>query len=94
MTLYGANPDELDHLGATLRRQISSIEAVVAQVGSALAGTTWIGPARDRFQADWERVFTGPSGALTRLNEAFGTAGTDCQRRAAELRRVMGAGAS
>jgi len=94
MTMYGANPDELDHLGSTLRRQIAAIDGVVAQVGAALAGTTWMGPARDRFQADWERVFTGPSGALTRLNDAFGSAGTDCQRRAAELRRVMGAMAS
>jgi hypothetical protein len=86
-TLYGANPDELDHLGTTLRRQIDAIGSVIAAVGAALSGTTWMGPARDRFQADWEGGFTA---TLHRLNEAFEAGGSDCQRRAAELRRVMG----
>jgi uncharacterized protein YukE len=86
-SLYGANPDELDHLGATLRRQIDAIDGVLATVGGVLSGTTWMGPARDRFQADWEGVFTS---ALHRLNEAFGAAGQDCLHRSAELRRVMG----
>lgn len=91
MAMYGANPEELEHLGATLRRQIESINGVVGTVGGVLAGTTWMGPARDRFQADWESVFTGPAGALTRLAQAFEAAGADCARRSAELRRVMGA---
>jgi uncharacterized protein YukE len=88
-SLYGANPDELEHLGATIRRQIDAIEGVLATVSSVLSGTTWMGPARDRFQADWDGVFTT---TLRRLNEAFGMAGDDCVRRSAELRRVMGGG--
>ncbi len=88
MNLYGANPDELDHLGATLKRQIDSIQAVVSTVGGVLGGTTWMGPARDRFQHDWESTFTA---ALHRLNDAFASAGQDCVQRSAALRNVMGA---
>lgn len=91
MAMYGANPDELEHLGATLRRQMDALQGVVGAVTGVLAGTTWVGPARDRFQADWETVFAGPAGALTRLSQAFEAAGADCARRSAELRRVMGA---
>jgi uncharacterized protein YukE len=86
--LYGANPDELDHLGTALSRQIDAIEGVIATVSAALGGTTWMGPARQRFEADWNGSFTA---ALRRLNDAFAAAGTDCRARATELRRVMGA---
>ncbi len=87
MTLYGANPDELERLGATLNQQITAIDAVVAAVSQSLAGTTWMGPARDRFEHDWQGSFRS---VLTRLNDAFAAAGADCTARAHDLRRVMG----
>ena len=86
-TMYGANPEELDHLGATLSRQIDAITAVMNEVGSVLAGTTWVGPARDRFESEWNGSFRS---ALARLNDAFGAAGQDCTRRSSDLRLVMG----
>ncbi len=85
--VYGANPDELAALGMTLNRQIEAIAAVVNDVASVLAGTTWTGPARDRFEGEWTGSFRT---ALTRLNDAFSAAGQDCTRRSDELRRVMG----
>jgi uncharacterized protein YukE len=87
VSLYGANPDELEHLGLTLKRQIEAINGVLGSVGGVLRSTTWMGPARERFTGEWEGSFTS---ALQRLNQAFEAAGTDCQRRAGELRRVMG----
>jgi hypothetical protein len=87
MYLYGANPDELDHLGTTLQHQIDTIQGVVGTVGGVLGSTTWMGPARDRFQQEWESTFTS---ALQRLNDAFGAAGRDCLQRSAALRQVMG----
>ena len=90
MTMYGAVPEQLEHLGSTLTRQIQAIDAVVSQIGSVLAGTTWQGPARDRFESDWHGGFRD---ALTRLNQAFEAAGRDCTVRSQELRRVMGIGA-
>lgn len=88
MSMYGANPDQLESLGATLSRQVQSIESVVSTVTSTLGGTTWVGPARDRFEEEWRSSFRG---ALDRLNQAFEAAGQDCRVRAQELRRVMGA---
>jgi uncharacterized protein YukE len=56
-------------------------------VDGALGGTTWQGPARERFQQEWNGSFKQ---ALARLNEAFGAAGRDCIARSEELQRVMG----
>jgi uncharacterized protein YukE len=86
-TLYGANPDQLEHLGSTLKRQIEAINSVMSTVTSALSGTTWMGPARDQFEQEWQGSFRS---ALTRLNDAFEAAGQDCVLRTQELRRVMG----
>ncbi len=86
-TLYGANPDQLEHLGTTLKRQIEAINSVMSTVTSALSGTTWMGPARDQFEQEWQGSFRS---ALTRLNDAFEAAGQDCVMRTQELRRVMG----
>lgn len=85
--LYGANPDQLEHLGTTLKRQIEAINSVMSTVTSALSGTTWMGPARDQFEQEWQGSFRS---ALTRLNDAFEAAGQDCVLRTQELRRVMG----
>jgi uncharacterized protein YukE len=86
--IYGANPEQLEQLGNTLKRQIESINSVISTVSSALGGTTWTGPARERFESDWNGSFRT---ALTRLNEAFDAAGQDHVLRTQELRRIMGA---
>ena len=39
------------------KQQITSIEGVVSAVSSALGGTTWVGPARDQFEQDWNTTF-------------------------------------
>ena len=87
MTMYGDNPEQLTHLGTTLTRQIDAIVQVMATVDGVLAGTTWQGPARERFVEDWNGSFKQ---ALGRLNDAFGLAGRDCVARSEELRRIMG----
>ena len=89
MSMYGANPEQLTHLGSTLNRQIEAITSVMGSVDGVLGGTTWQGPARERFVEEWNGSFKQ---ALNKLNEAFGMAGRDCIARSDELRRVMGAG--
>ena len=86
--MIGADPDQLAALGQTLSRQRSDIEQLVATVTSALATTTWSGPARQAFEQDWQSSFRT---TLSRLGEAFELVGRDCLQRANELRRVMGA---
>jgi hypothetical protein len=88
MSMFGANPEQLAALGRQLQRQIDSIEAITSTVTSALSGTTWVGPARDRFEQEWSGTFRT---ALARLGEAFDAAGRDCVLRSTELQRVMGA---
>ncbi|HYN31378.1 MAG TPA: WXG100 family type VII secretion target [Ilumatobacteraceae bacterium] len=89
MTMYGANPEQLTTLGTTLTRQIDTIAQLMSTVDGVLNGTTWQGPARERFVEDWNGSFKQ---ALNRLNDAFGLAGRDCVARSEELRRIMGAG--
>ena len=87
MTMFGANPEQLEALGRNLQRQIESINGVLSTVTSTLSGTTWVGPARDQFESDWNTTFRT---ALTRLNEAFDAAGRDCVNRSADLQRAHG----
>lgn len=89
MSMYGANPEQLTHLGTTLGRQIDTIAQLVSTVDSVLHATTWQGPARERFVEDWNGSFKQ---VLGRLTEAFDVAGRDCIARSDELRRVMGVG--
>lgn len=89
MTLYGADPEQLAALGRTMRQQMTAIDGLMGSVNSVLAGTTWTGPARDRFEHEWHQTFRT---ALVRLGQAFDAAGADCIARSAELQRVMGRG--
>lgn len=89
MSIYGADPGQLSALGRNLQRQIETIQTVTSTVGTALSSTTWSGPARDRFEQDWNGTFRT---ALDRLAQAFDAAGLDCIRRAEQLQQVMGAG--
>ena len=88
MSMYGANPEQLAALGRSLKQQITTIEGVMSAVSSALGGTTWLGPARDQFESDWNTSFRT---ALSKLNQAFDAAGSDCIARSTDLQRVMGA---
>lgn len=88
MSLYGANPEQLARLGTTLKHQMEAINTVMSTVSSVLGATTWLGPARDQFEADWNSTFRS---ALNRLSQAFEAAGQDCALRSQDLQRVMGA---
>jgi uncharacterized protein YukE len=85
--MYGANPEQLAQLGRSMQQQSEAIRTVSATVTSTLSGTSWVGPARDRFEADWQGSFRS---ALDRLREALDVAGRDCVARSSELQRVMG----
>ena len=86
-SMFGADPDQLDALGNALRNQKQTVDSVINLVTSTLAGTTWVGPAHDQFEGDWNGSFKT---ALMKLNDAFEMAGADCKQRAVNLRTVMG----
>lgn len=89
MSMFGANPDELHALGTTLKQQIAVVDSIIRSVDGPVGTIAWSGPARDRFVEEWNTSFKT---ALTRLNEAFDAAGSDCVARADGLRAVMGLG--
>lgn len=88
---HGATPEELDGIGTTLISQIEIVNKIVSDVDSPLNNSTWVGPARDAFQSEWDGSFKS---ALTKLNEAFDVAGKDCKNRAEGTRAVLGSGGS
>lgn len=89
MALHSAIPEELESLGNTLRAQIEAVNSVISTVTNSLAVTTWTGPARDKFQQDWDGSFKT---ALSQLNTAFDTAGSACFTTAANTRAALGVG--
>lgn len=86
---HGATPEELDDIGATLLAQIAIVNKIVTDVDSPLNNSSWIGPARDAFQTEWDGSFKT---ALTKLNDAFDATGNDCKKRAEGTRMVLGSG--
>lgn len=91
MTMHGANPDELAALGTKLIAQTDVIGTLMTEVTTAFGSTTWQGPARDRFESDWNGSFAT---SLRNLQSSFQAAGTECRQRAAALAQVMGVMAS
>ncbi len=89
MTMYGAVPSELRALGLKFVAQQQNVNEITLTVVSALQGTTWTGPARDQFEANWAGSFKP---ALDGLNAAFEAAGMEAMNRANALEQVMGAG--
>jgi hypothetical protein len=87
--VWGADIAQLDALGAKLKAQMEVIDTLTSTVTGALASTTWSGPARDRFEEDWNGSFRP---ALGNLKEAFNAAGTECHNRSSGLAEVMGLG--
>ncbi|MGB3733667.1 MAG: hypothetical protein WA964_01825 [Ilumatobacter sp.] len=84
---HGATPEELDALGSTLEAQIDVVLSMISNVDTPLNSSTWTGPGREAFQGEWDDTFKP---ALTKLNEAFGNAGTRCKTTAENTRLALG----
>lgn len=84
---HGANVQQLADLGSRLQQQIGVIDQIMTTVDGAINGTSWAGPARDRFVEDWNVQFKG---ALSKLSEAFGMAGRDCAMCSEQLSQLLG----
>jgi hypothetical protein len=50
----GQIPEEVDSLAAELEAKAGELEDLKSAISAKLGGTTWTGPDRDRFEADWE----------------------------------------
>ena len=54
----GQVPEEVDQLSAEFETKAGDLEHLQSLITGKLAGTTWTGPDRDRFQSDWEGQLT------------------------------------
>ncbi len=84
---HAVTPDELTSLGTTLKAQIEAVNTIITSVDNPLGSIAWTGPAKEKFMQEWTGNFKN---ALTKLNEAFDVAGTDCERRAEGARISLG----
>lgn len=50
----GQIPEEVDALAGEFEARAAELEELKSSVSAKLAGTTWTGPDRERFEADWE----------------------------------------
>ena len=86
---HAADPEALEGFGRTMKGQVAKIEQLVREVESPLNSIVWTGPAKDRFEDEWNNSFKP---ALVKLNAALEGAGTDCENRAQGVRAVLGLG--
>ena len=83
---HGADPEELDALSKTISSQIDVVTTMISNVDTPLTGSSWIGPAHDKFVGEWNDVFKP---ALSKLNESFGVASTNVKTVADNTRLAL-----
>jgi WXG100 family type VII secretion target len=78
MSQMGANLEELAALRAAFAHHAQALNEVESSVRNQLGGTTWQGPAADRFREAWASEFEP---TLRRLQSALHEAGVEVGRR-------------
>ena len=78
MSSLGGDLEQLAALRATFAQQSQVLEEVAGTVRAQLQGTTWHGPAAERFRGAWSGDFE-PS--LRRLQQALQEAAVEVGRR-------------
>jgi WXG100 family type VII secretion target len=78
MSRIGGELEQLVTLRGTFDREAGSVDDLTRAIRSQLAGTTWEGPAADRFRQMWDAEFE-PS--LAKLRTALQDAALEVSRR-------------
>jgi uncharacterized protein YukE len=68
MSMVGGNLDQLDGLERSFRNESQNVGQLVGRITATLNGTTWLGPAAQRFKSDWTQNF---SRSLQQLQQAL-----------------------
>ena len=82
MPQIGAEMEQLDQLRQIFTQKASEIEQLKSAIDGQVNGTWWVGPAADRFKAEWAGSFK-PN--LTNLQSALTEASAEVGRRHAAL---------
>jgi WXG100 family type VII secretion target len=78
MAVIGGELEQLATLRGVFDREAGSVEELTRSIRSQLAGTSWQGPAADRFRQAWEAEFE-PN--LSKLRTALQDAALEVARR-------------
>lgn len=84
----GQVAEDVDLLAAEFETRASDLETLKSHISAKLSGTTWTGPDRDRFEADWEGQL---SQTITQLIQQLRSAGQLAAQNAQEQRDASGA---
>ena len=87
MSQMGADLEQLAALREVLLRHSNMIEELTATLRGQLSGTSWHGPAADRFRGAWTSDFEP---TLRRLQGALQEAGVEVGRRRDALLQAGG----
>lgn len=68
MSMVGGNLEQLDGLERSFRTESQNVGQLVARISTTLNGTTWLGPAAERFKTEWSQNF---SRSLQQLQQAL-----------------------
>lgn len=68
MSLVGGNLEQLDGLERSFRSEAQNVGQLVVRITATLNGTTWLGPAAQRFKNEWSQNF---SRSLQQLQQAI-----------------------
>lgn len=80
----GGQLDEMAQLARILDSNGSQAQQIRSAIDRTLAGTTWTGPAADRFRDSWAQF----SPSLDKLREALAEAGREVEQRRCALEQA------
>jgi WXG100 family type VII secretion target len=78
MPQIGATIEEMQSLQATFTRESASVQELTSSISGQVSSTWWVGPAADRFKAEWDGEFRP---MLAQLQQALIDCSTEVQRR-------------
>ena len=86
MGMRGADPQQLIDLNRRLTQQATAVTTLKTEIGQAIEGTVWEGPARQNFVHNWQANYAK---ALDQLAQGLGALGEEVRKRAEALQQIM-----
>jgi WXG100 family type VII secretion target len=68
----GANPEELRNLGRTFDKESGDVKRLINSIEAQIGHAWWVGPAKDKFQSQWDSEFKK---VLNNLSDSLQQAG-------------------
>ena len=83
--LLSGNTQEMQSLATTFHGAAADVQSLLARLTGPVHGTTWTGPAAERFRTQWDAEF---SPMLVKLEEALTTNATIVTQRMTALEQA------